>query len=425
MTKDKRMTDHKLAIHIGLLLTLVTAIGAADTASAITEIHCSVKKAQANQSTVTTTLHFSEREGILSETSANGTKILANELHIVKGAKPHTIDLTFVDGTVPAALEISGNPMEPKVELVDTDGRHLCSGSNLEELFEKMISDRKKIEGIAKWKNWVAKRPKPCGPGLDSEGFLQADAGDKVALVLHGFSSSPPAMNGLVKMLVRDGYNVIVPRLAKHFDKNLHDLDRVKYTEWLDDAEETFKIARQFGNRVTLVGYSLGGLLSARLALAHKNEIDRMVLFAPAWRVSSEVDEATLIGNLLGKSLNDFTGVMESCHVDGDYIPASGGRQVLDLIEATEEGFHGAYPSIEPTAFHVDVPHLILTSPTDEAIDAGEVEEICANNFTMCKNVEIPNRQHETMLSALDVKVPYEGRNLTVEAIILNYLRER
>jgi hypothetical protein len=29
------------------------------------------------------------------------------------------------------------------------------------------------------------------------------------------------------------------------------------------------------------------------------------------------------------------------------------------------------------------------------------------------------------MLSALDVKVPYEGRNLTVEAIILNYLRER
>ena len=93
------------------------------------------------------------------------------------------------------------------------------------------------------------------------------------------------------------------------------------------------------------------------------------------------------------------------------------------MIVATEDGFHGAYPSVEPTAFHLDVPHLILTSPTDEAIDAGKVEEICANNYTMCTHVEIPNRQHETMLSALGVKVSFEEKNLTVEEVVQNYLR--
>ncbi len=101
------------------------------------------------------------------------------------------------------------------------------------------------------------------------------------AVLLHGMSASPMQFAQLAEQLYKRGFNVLVPRLPRHGhrDRLSEEMGSLTADELREATVEAVQIARGLGERVTVVGFSLGGLLSSWAAQFEK--VHRVVSVAP------------------------------------------------------------------------------------------------------------------------------------------------
>jgi alpha-beta hydrolase superfamily lysophospholipase len=99
-------------------------------------------------------------------------------------------------------------------------------------------------------------------------------------------SASPSQFERLAHDLYERGYNVLVPRLPRHghADPLSPALERLRSDELCEAVVDYVEIARELGERVTVAGFSMGGLLTAWAA--QRFAIDRAVPIAPFFGIS-------------------------------------------------------------------------------------------------------------------------------------------
>ncbi len=103
----------------------------------------------------------------------------------------------------------------------------------------------------------------------------------RAVVLLHGMTSSPAQFSRYARDLHARGHNVLVPRLPRHghADRFSEAAARITGDELLTAAREILAVARELGDRVTVAGFSLGGLLTAWIA--QHDRVDRAVAIAP------------------------------------------------------------------------------------------------------------------------------------------------
>jgi carboxylesterase len=98
-------------------------------------------------------------------------------------------------------------------------------------------------------------------------------------LMLHGFTGGPYEVAPLADYLTQTGVTCHVPVLPGH-DPELSTLGQVQSGDWLEAAsQEAHTLTQQYG-AIDLVGFSMGGLLTAYLA--NRFPIRRLVLLNAA-----------------------------------------------------------------------------------------------------------------------------------------------
>ncbi|MEK8127049.1 alpha/beta fold hydrolase [Paenibacillus filicis] len=98
-------------------------------------------------------------------------------------------------------------------------------------------------------------------------------------LLLHGFTGGPFEVEPLAEYLRSQGYECRVPLLPGH-DPELLGLGRVSWREWLDAAAgEAYEMSRLF-DTIDVIGFSMGGLLSAYVA--NRLPVRRLVMLNAA-----------------------------------------------------------------------------------------------------------------------------------------------
>jgi carboxylesterase len=98
-------------------------------------------------------------------------------------------------------------------------------------------------------------------------------------LMLHGFTGGPYELTPLAEHLTGLGAICHVPTLPGH-DPELRNLGQVEWNDWLEAASlEAMKLTNLYGE-IDLVGFSMGGLLSAYIA--NRFPVRRMVLLNAA-----------------------------------------------------------------------------------------------------------------------------------------------
>jgi pimeloyl-ACP methyl ester carboxylesterase len=97
---------------------------------------------------------------------------------------------------------------------------------------------------------------------------------EQAFVLLHGLTSSPPQFSAFAHSLHERGHNVLVPRLPRHGDRDrlTNTLRDFSIGELVRVAETSLQVARALGTRVTVAGFSVGGLLAAWLAQHHTFE---------------------------------------------------------------------------------------------------------------------------------------------------------
>ncbi len=109
--------------------------------------------------------------------------------------------------------------------------------------------------------------------------------GPVACLLLHGFTATPEEMRFLGSRLHDAGHSVLGVRLAGH-GTSPEDLEATRWQDWLDSASQGLRRVRDRAEHVVVVGQSMGGLLGLRLAAHSPNDIDTLVLLAPALRLT-------------------------------------------------------------------------------------------------------------------------------------------
>jgi len=91
----------------------------------------------------------------------------------------------------------------------------------------------------------------------------------KGILLIHGFGGSRRELKALYDFIKCDDYKIELPVLKGHENTRL-ELSKAKYTEWLDSAEHAYQSLCKSCDDITVVGFSMGGLIAVNLYKNHK-----------------------------------------------------------------------------------------------------------------------------------------------------------
>lgn len=90
-------------------------------------------------------------------------------------------------------------------------------------------------------------------------------------LIIHGFAGGIHEIELLGQYLESRGFDVACPKLKGHTGRS-RDLAGVSYREWIASAEEELIKLKALCDRIILIGFSMGGLIGANLAVKYNAE---------------------------------------------------------------------------------------------------------------------------------------------------------
>lgn len=90
--------------------------------------------------------------------------------------------------------------------------------------------------------------------------------GNEVGILLsHGFVGTPQSVQFIGERLAEYGYTILAPRLPGH-GTHYHDLENCTYEDWFEALEKGYKFLAQKCSTVFVIGQSMGGTLTLKLA---------------------------------------------------------------------------------------------------------------------------------------------------------------
>jgi carboxylesterase len=195
---------------------------------------------------------------------------------------------------------------------------------------------------------------------------LEAD-GDDTVLLLHGWTGSPAHLRPLGAALNEQGYPVIAPLLAGH-GTSPEDMAETGWRDWMRSAAEPAAEIVASGQRLHLIGLSMGGVMSLLLAPtfqaasvttinAPQRVWDRRSRLATMYRGSKRIEA--------GEPPVPAPPEMRQYQQHYTGTPIGTAAELGDLIVAARNNLH-----------RVTCPALIIQSRADETVKPVSAEII-------------------------------------------------
>ena len=107
------------------------------------------------------------------------------------------------------------------------------------------------------------------------------EGGRTGALLVHGFTGTPQSLRDWGQHLADAGLSVALPRLPGH-GTTVAEANLTHWEDWYAEIERHLALLRERCDDVFVMGLSMGGTLSIRLAEEHGDEIAGLVLVNPS-----------------------------------------------------------------------------------------------------------------------------------------------
>lgn len=199
---------------------------------------------------------------------------------------------------------------------------------------------------------------------------FSADGGPVGVLLIHGFTGSPKSMTPWGRFLAEQGYTVRVPRLPGHGTR-WQDMNLTRWEDWYAEAERSFLELRGRCEAVFVMGLSMGGSLTLRIAEQHGDAVRGIALVNPA--VHSERPDRFLLP-LLSRIVPSFPGVSNDIKKPGqdegayDKLPLKAAHSLTELWKMTKDDLP-----------KVTQPMLLMHSAEDHVVEPSNSAYIYAH----------------------------------------------
>lgn len=197
----------------------------------------------------------------------------------------------------------------------------------------------------------------PILPGAEPFRF---DGGRTGALLVHGFTGCPQSMRPWGEYLAAHGLSVLGPRLPGHGTR-WQDLNLTTWQDWYGEAERALDDLRSRCDHVFVMGLSMGGTLTLRLAEERGDDISGICLVNPS--ILTENKAFRFIG-AISRGIPSLKGV-------GSDIKAPGVVELAyprtPLRAAASLG--RLWPLVRADLGKITVPVLLLRSSVDHVVE--------------------------------------------------------
>jgi carboxylesterase len=196
------------------------------------------------------------------------------------------------------------------------------------------------------------------------------DGSDVGVLLLHGFTGSPKAVTPWGESLAAQGWAVSVPLLPGHGTR-WQDMNGTRWVDWYDEADRALTELRSRCSHVFVMGLSMGGSLTLRLAEERGTDISGIVLVNPA--VHSERPDRFLLP-FIQAIIPSFPGISNDIAMPGqdegayDRMPLKAAHSLTKLWSA-----------VKADIGKVTQPVLLFRSVQDRVVEASNSAWILAN----------------------------------------------
>lgn len=199
--------------------------------------------------------------------------------------------------------------------------------------------------------------------------FSSIGSKDIGVLVLQGFTGTVGSIIYHAKFFANEGYHVEAPRLSGHATK-WEDLNKVKYTDWINDVENAYKKLQERATNIFVSGLSMGGALALYM-LEHHPEIKGGILINHIIVLNDPKVKLLPILSLfiksmpaIGSDIKDPT-VKEPAY---DRTPTRGAYEMVKLLNLVQKNLD-----------KITQPLLIMKSKEDHVVPLENVEYTLGN----------------------------------------------
>ncbi len=210
--------------------------------------------------------------------------------------------------------------------------------------------------------------------------LLHHDARTARAIVLlHGFTNGPQQFDQLAQRLHARGHNVLVARMPGHGlrDRSAQSLAALTANDLVAAANEAADVASGLGERVSVVGFSMGGILAGWLA-HHRADVDEVtIISAPYHMHAVDTRLLGLLPPLLRFLPNRFQwwdperGEQRAAPQHAyPRFPLHALAALIHLSNAVLAHANRRAPLVERL--------LVISNPTDEAVDSSGLATLAA-----------------------------------------------
>lgn len=218
---------------------------------------------------------------------------------------------------------------------------------------------------------------------------------ENVLLYIHSFTQGPHEVRAFENIFREKNFNVIALSFSGHeLDENrqqrlnFRDYDE---THWKADIQFALNLARQYGKKVWVMGYSTGGLLALQQVLEDSSRIHALLLAAPAFALQQDFAGLSCTGSFL---VNNGLGFLAGSH---EQMTIEGACLIRNTISQIFE--RSSLPSPLATSFvfsEISLPTFLLYTERDEVVDNWRAELWLEQNSTPIRAYRLSANDHAT-----------------------------
>jgi lysophospholipase len=126
--------------------------------------------------------------------------------------------------------------------------------------------------------------------------WFRPDSGDasRTLLIVHGVCEHGARYEHVARMLVDEGWNVVIPDLRGHGRSGGVPVHVTSFRRYASDLKTVYKHFELDSNQTALLGHSMGGLISLRFAQIHPGDVSALVLISPLLGIEVPIPRTTI-----------------------------------------------------------------------------------------------------------------------------------
>jgi esterase/lipase len=131
---------------------------------------------------------------------------------------------------------------------------------------------------------------------------------ENVLLYVHSFTQGPEEIKSVKDIFIENNFNILALSYSGH-ELNADGSRKQNYrdyseNDWKNDVHFAFNLAKQYGKKVWLMGYSTGGLLALQQLRDDSTHVKALILIAPALALGPTMSGLACTGSFLINSLD-------------------------------------------------------------------------------------------------------------------------